>query len=331
MIMKLIFNSIFKQEFQDFIKLKQSLVLKYETDSRILARFDKFLYEHNLQGKFINKSIIEEWCVKRSYESIANRNARVSTARVFTNYLLNLGYEVYVPPLRIYNKGPKYEAHIYTDDELSRFFKVVDQSKDCPYSAPYRSKLMPLFFRVLYTSGLRVSELRLLKLKNCHFENDYITVIDGKNHKDRNVPINHELSIKCRKLLKTIHKDSTEEEYFFMIVHGRCMTVQNVYKNFRKYLERADIPHTGKGPRIHDFRHTYCVNLLRNWVDQDKNLLNYLPYMKTMLGHETFHETAYYLKLTQQVYPQIIIKLESSIGTLIDNNQLGEIDDEKYY
>ena len=44
--------------------------------------------------------------------------------------------------------------------------------------------------------------------------------------------------------------------------------------NFLKisYLEQADISHTGKGPRVHDFRHAYCVNLLRKWVDEGKIL-----------------------------------------------------------
>ena len=101
------------------------------------------------------------------------------------------------------------------------------------------------------------------------------------------------------------------------------MTLRNVYKNFRRYLEQAGIPHTGKGSRIHDFRHTYCVNFLHKWADEGKDLIAYLPYMQTMLSHKSFDETAYYLKLTAERFPYIkermkeffpdLIKVESNV------------------
>ena len=102
-----------------------------------------------------------------------------------------------------------------------------------------------------------------------------------------------------------------------MIRPGQPMPLGNIYRNFRRYLEKAGIPHTGRGPRVHDFRHTYCVNLLRKWTDEGKDLMAYLPYMKTMLGHEGFEETAYYLKLTTERFPYIKECLKSSFPDLI--------------
>ena len=57
------------------------------------------------------------------------------------------------------------------------------------------------------------------------------------------------------------------------------------------------------GIRIHDFRHTYCVNLLLKWSEEGKDLLAYLPYMHTMLGHESFEETAYCRQRTSAASP----------------------------
>ena len=103
-----------------------------------------------------------------------------------------------------------------------------------------------------------------------------------------------------------------------MKLPGKPLTLQCVYNNFRRYLDKAGISHSGRGPRVHDFRHTYCVNLLKKWVHEEKNLLVYLPYMKTMLGHESFDETAYYLKLTATLFPMIQLKLESSYPNIIE-------------
>lgn len=322
------FKSVFSKEFKDLIDLKRTKGYKYESEERSFKRIDEFFQKENLNEKIIPKSLVEKWNAKRDWENENNRNSRVSTLRIFCQYLKDLGYEAYVTPKDTFRKGPKYNAHIYSDDELQRFFKAVDESQSVESECPYRSIVMPVFFRILYTSGLRVSELRLLKLKEMHEEECYITIVDGKNHKDRNVPIHPELAKKCKEIREMIHKFSSEDEYFFKIKDGRCMTLQNVYRNFRRYLDKANISHTGKGPRVHDFRHTYCVNLLRKWFVENKNLLNYLPYMKTMLGHETFDETAYYLKLTQELFPEITLKLETAYSSFIEHV---EVKDEEYY
>ena len=109
-----------------------------------------------------------------------------------------------------------------------------------------------------------------------------------------------------------------------MMYPGKAMSLGNIYKNFRRYLERAGISHTGRGPRVHDFRHTYCVNLLRKWTDEGKDLMAYLPYMRTMLGHEGFEETAYYLKLTAERFPYIKEQLKTSFPDLIKEAVINE-------
>jgi integrase/recombinase XerD len=76
------------------------------------------------------------------------------------------------------------------------------------------------------------------------------------------------------------------------------------------------------------FRHTYCVNLLRKWVEEGKDLMAYLPYMRTMLGHEGFEETAYYLKLTSEMYSSIRNSLKSSFPVLIEEVAF---DDHEFY
>lgn len=321
---EIVYSSIFAKEFQDLVDLKHSLGFKYETEAGAFKRIDTFLVNNGLSTKTISKDICSLWCMKRSYESPANQASRISTMRVFCQYLNDIGITAYIPPKGITKHPPKYEAHIYTDDELKRFFSEVDKSQSVPSECPYRGDVMPVFFRILYTSGLRVSELRLLKVGDFDLEKGYIHIRDAKNHKERLVPVHMSLVEKSRELKKKIHASSADDEYFFMITPGRPMPLVNVYRNFRRYLEKAGISHTGHGPRVHDFRHTYCVNLLRKWSDEGKDLMVYLPYMKTMLGHESFEETAYYLKLTSERFPYIKEKLKGAFPDLISEVRVDE-------
>lgn len=324
MMNEIVYKSIFKEEIQNLIDLKKGLGFDYGAQSLALKRLDHFICQNNVVEKVITKSLCDLWCKKRSYETQANQSNRISTLRVFCKYLTDIGLEAYIPPKSIVGKHVRYNAHIYSDDEIRRFFKAVDESESVKKLCPYRSEVMPIFFRILYTSGMRVSELRLAKLKDINLEDGYITVRKAKNHKERIVPIHPTLVHKCRELKKLIHEESSEDEYFFMIRRGTPMTLQNLYKNFRKYLEKANISHTGNGPRIHDFRHTYCVNLLRKWVEEGKDLSAYMPYMRTMLGHETFEETAYYLKLTAERYPYIKDRMAECFPNLIKEAIINE-------
>ncbi len=80
--------------------------------------------------------------------------------------------------------------HIFTtDEELQSFFDAVDKSQSVPDSCPYRADVMPVFFRILYTSGMRVSELRLARIRDINLGEGYITIHEAKNHKERYVPI----------------------------------------------------------------------------------------------------------------------------------------------
>ena len=312
------FRSIFKNDILSFISLKQALGFKYESGIGLLRRIDTYFVDSHLTVREISKELCEGWCRKRSYESPANHSSRISAMRVFCQYLNDIGVPAYIPSSNLLTKLKKYDAHIYTTEELKRFFSVVDTSQSVPSECPYRSQVMPLFFRILYTSGMRVSELRLARIRDMNLEEGYIYVNGGKNQKDRIVPIHPILTEKCRILKESIHQNSSEDEYFFMQYPGRAMTLGCVYKNFRRYLEKAGIPHTGHGPRVHDFRHTYCVNLLLKWCKEGKDLMAYLPYMRTMLGHEGFEETAYYLKLTVDAFPIIRKSLETSFPSVIE-------------
>lgn len=319
-----VYNSVFQKEICDFIELKRALGFSYESEAGSLRRIDAFLCENNFSEKYITKELCELWCRKRTYETVTNQASRISIMRVFCRYLNDIGIPAYVPPKGITHKRIRYDAHIYTDDELQRFFDAVDKSQSVPDSCPYRGDVMPVFFRILYTSGMRVSELRLARISDVNLEDGYILVHEAKNHKERLIPIHPILLKQCKELKTKIHTGSSDNEYFFMILPGKPMTLGNVYKNFRRYLEQAGISHTGTGPRIHDFRHTYCVNLLRKWTDEGKDLIAYLPYMRTMLGHESFEETAYYLKLTAERFPYIKERMKESFPDLIKEAEINE-------
>jgi integrase len=172
---------------------------------------------------------------------------------------------------------------------------------------------------MIYSCGLRVSEARLLKVQDVDLNNGILIINQSKKDNSRLVPMTDELTKKCQIYSKQVHRSSNPEGYFFPMIDDKPLTHGNIYKNFRRFLWKAGISHGGRGsgPRIHDFRHSFAVHCLKKWSLEEKDLITYLPILRTYLGHESFDETAYYLKLTADVFPEITLKLEQAYSDLI--------------
>lgn len=308
----------FKTYIQDFIELKQAVGYKYSTEAGHLKRFDTFTLEKYSSAKLLTKEIVMEWCTKKPYEKQENLCIRASIIRQFAIYIENFGVRAYVIPKNHFKFGERYVPYIYTDDELKRFFQETDKCHYC-CECPYRHLTMPILFRMLYSCGLRVSEVRLLKVKDVDLNSGILTINHSKKDNSRLVPVTGELTKKCGLYSKQVHPYSDVERYYFPLIENKPMSIGNIYKNFRKFLWRAGISHGGRGfgPRVHDFRHSFCCHRLKKWSVEGKDLMTYLPILRTYLGHDSFKETAYYLRLTADVFPEITLKLEKLYTDLI--------------
>lgn len=314
----IIFEGPFGRHLHEFVQLKKAVGYKYDSEAGHLKRFDQFTLKKYPSADSLTKEIVLDWGRKQSYESQANQCSRASILRQFGKYMDSLGLDAYIIPKGYYPTEEQYVPHIYTQDELERFFAETDK---CHYysECPDRHLIMPVFFQMIYTCGLRVSEARFLKVGDVDLDNGILTINHSKKDNSRLAPMSGSLMKRCRDYARKVHPFLDGKAYFFPTVDGNPMTITNVYHNFRRFLWHAGISHggRGKGPRIHDFRHTYACHCLKRWVEQGKDLSAYLPILKTYMGHDSFEETAYYLRMTADVFPDIIIRLEGKYPDLI--------------
>ena len=318
----IIYEGPFKEHIQNYIELKQAVGYKYQTEAEHLRRFDKFTLAKYPNTTFLTKDTVLDWCSKKSYEAQANQCSRASIIRQFGQYLDSIGVKAYIIPKGYYPSEEKYMPYIYTLDELSKFFAETDK---CQYSSecPYRHLIMPVIFRMIYMCGLRASEARLLKVGDVDLENGILSIHHAKKDNSRLVPMSDCLTERCRIFSAKVHLRPIEENYYFPALNDKPMTIGNLYKNFRRFLWCARISHggMGKGPRVYDFRHTYAVHCLKKWSEQNKDLTVYLPVLRTYMGHDSFEETAYYLHLTADVFPEITLKMETKYPGIIPESE----------
>ena len=163
--------------------------------------------------------------------------------------------------------------------------------------------------------GLRISETLNLKINDFDKESKLLIIKHAKKDKDRIVPINNELNNLIMNYISKFHIFAENDTYIFESKNNKPYTRFTIYERLRVILEQCGIAHNKQC--LHSFRHTFSVHCLKKWVLEGKNLMVYLPILKTFLGHDSLRETAYYLKLTSDVYPNITKMVEKQYNSVI--------------
>lgn len=312
------YTSAFAPHINGLIEQKRALGYKYNNEAALLRRFDAFCRERHPYETVLSQEIMMDWAAKRGDDKPATLQSRFTPVRELSKYIIRQGIESYIMPKGLMPRVPRYIPHIYTNEELFRIFEQTDKCHPCN-EVPFRHHVMPVFFRLLYCTGMRLSEARLLKVGDINLDVGVITITNAKLDKHRQLPVSPEMLVRLRSFHRNVHTFSKADDWFFPGFNGKPMTIGNVDKNFRKFLWDARISHggRGKGPRVHDFRHTQAVHCLRRWVLDGKDLRAYLPILQAFLGHVSFADTAYYLHLTADLFPDITDKVETLFGFVV--------------
>jgi len=317
------YTSLFSEQIIGLIEQKRSMGYVYLTEAGILKRFDEFCRKNYPEMKELNREIVFHWSKQCPGEHPATLQGRVSPVRELAGYMINNGHQAFILPKGMLPKCPRYQPYIYSDDELRRLFARID---GCHYCAevPYRHEVMPVFFRLLYCCGLRLTEARMLKVKEVDMENGVILLTHTKLDRQRQIPLSEGLHKHFKLYYRNVHPYSKPDDWFFPGYKGKPMTLSNVYHNHRRFLWQAGISHSGRAkagqrgaPTIHSLRHSFAVHCLRRWVREGKNLQAWLPVLQSYLGHVSYSDTAYYLHLTVDLFPDITAQLEHELGDII--------------
>lgn len=191
-------------------------------------------------------------------------------------------------------ESPKISRHIPTVlsvEEIDRIISSVDLSS--PEGHRNRAIL-----EVLYSCGLRVSELVSLRISDLFFDESFIRVI-GKGNKQRLVPIG-EPAIRAVKLYlsqtRRAFVSGKNEDILFLNRRGEKMSRQMVFLIIKRQCNTAGIT---KEISPHTFRHSFATHLVENGAD--------LRAVQQMLGHESILTTEIYTHMDSRKWQEAIL------------------------
>jgi integrase/recombinase XerD len=178
--------------------------------------------------------------------------------------------------------------------EIETLLNAIDLSR--PEGARNRAML-----EMLYSSGLRVSELVNLKINNLHFDIGFLRVV-GKGNKERLVPIGKDAmkytkiyldDVRGKPPLKFPQKGF--EAFLFLNRNGKKLTRVMVFTIIKNLALEIGL---GKTISPHTFRHSFATHLIEGGAD--------LRAVQEMLGHESITTTEIYTHLDREYLQQVI-------------------------
>ena len=304
------YESAFAAHMAAFIHYKRAQGLKYTAVPLSLRSFSRFLAAKKADGTSIGKELVEEWCSFRPNENRLTQARRIIETMQFLNYLSENGVSVYLPRnMRKRQTKISFVPYIFSQEELYQFFHACDRvSARKPSVMP---AMLPVLFRLLLGCGLRISEALGLTRGDVDLENGLLAVRMSKYNKDRVVPLSDSMLVVLSGYNCKYHRlPKSDNTPFFSHRDDRAVKADNIYAWYRKILWSAGISHGGRGcgPRIHDFRHTFSVCSLKSMTDKGMDIYCALPVLSAYLGHASISATSKYVRLTQDMFPEIVAK-----------------------
>lgn len=306
------FNSIFAPYIRSYIKEKELQGLKTERYISYLLEFDRFLKQTEKNNLLINSEDIKTWADSRINDKKTTLYARFCVIINFCRYMGSLGHECYVPvhPKRTFESMV---ATVFTHGQIQDIFDACDNivmKTHCPKSMVF---VIPALIRILYSTGIRIGEALAIKNKDIDFKRNVIVINDTKNNRHRIAPINESLEkvlkqhINYRDRLPICdigHPDS----HLFVSTLGKPCSYISVYKYFVRILEKCEIYGNfgTNSPSLHSIRHTAAIHSLVKLTRSGKDLYCSLPLLSVFLGHKSVLGTESYVRLTQEMYPEIL-------------------------
>ena len=268
--------------------LSKNTISAYEND---LISFCEFIQENSNELSNIKRKDFSAYTKHLAKKEITPTTItrKIASIKGFFKYLCHKRIIKNNPAISINSpKLPKKLPKVLTINEIEKILKNNLTTKE------------KAIIELLYSAGIRVSELCELELKNVDLAQRFIKVF-GKGSKERLVPINKNCVEIIKKYLKQrelIALKYNSKPYLFLSDKGKRISRQSIYKIIKKQgenIEKSISPHT--------IRHSFATHLLENGAD--------LRVVQELLGHSSIVTTQLYTHISKKTLKEVYFKINN--------------------
>lgn len=307
------YHSRFSDLFKCFVTYREASGKWNKGYDSYLASFDRFCMSNDSERTL--QEHMDIWCQRRDTESARTHGHRIMPINGLIRYLNDRKLaeltEIELPK----NIPVSYIPHAFSQQELRDFFAECDALSQNAVSCQERieSLVIPTLFRLLYSSGLRTCEARMLKTADADLGSGVINIRSSKGPDQHYVVLHDSMLDVMRRYDASIKKYCAEREYFFPNGKGSFCTAPWLSVKFRRLWGRV----SGSYARAYDLRHHYATTNINGWIGMGYDFFDRLTYLSKSMGHKSLESTAYYYSLVPSLAVTLSEKSKSCFNDII--------------
>ena len=292
------------RELDRYLTIRRSLGYDLSTAARVLRRFVTFA--HGRKARHITTDLFLAWQAELGEANQQTWSARLGMVRQFALWLSGINPRNEVPPKALIpGRYRRTRPYIYSEQEIVR---IVKEAARLPSPNGIRALTFATLFGLIAVTGLRVGEAIALDNSDVDLENGVLTVRCGKSGKARIVPISETTAE--RLIAYAAERDrllGRTPKPFFVSDTGNRPDDCSARYNFATVCQRIGLraPQKfnkhGRGPRIHDLRHTFAARTMVNWYRSGKDPEREMIKLSTYLGHTEPAHTYWYIEAVPEL------------------------------
>jgi len=306
------------QQIENYIFYKRNLGYKIAVEAQELRRFANYTRDIGYEGS-LTADIAIQWASLDPNYSRWYMARRLETVHTFALYAASFDSNAQIPQTGYFGKcHGRVTPYIYSEKEILLLMK---QAENLYSSDVIRRMTVTTALGLLWATGLRVSELTCLTVKDVHYDEGYIFINNTKFKKDRLIflhpSVSEKLSLYSQLLEKKLLKRSPED-FFFVTTSGRRFNTpafEYAFRHIRNCLLASNQSGwTGRRPRLYDIRHSFACRTIQRWLESGEDANQKIYLLSVYMGHVKPEDTYWYLTATPELLGIACNKFELHCG-----------------
>lgn len=298
-----LFRSPLAFRLQSFLDVRRAAGRKDVGTARILRNLDGFLCGDLKSGDTITRDVADRWIRSMAHLCVNTRINQISVLRQFCAYLRHFDPRTCIVHRSFLPHRCRPAPYIYSFKEVRR---ILAAARRIGPPGSLRPAVLYTLIGLLYTTGIRIGEALRLTLADIDPRRRLLLVRETKFRKTRLVPLSESATRSLCAFLRRRRLagfPTAPSAAVFVNPQGRAYGAPRICAVLLEILRCLGIraPSPQRGPRIHDFRHTFAVHRLMAWYREGANVPAKLPLLSTYLGHSTLIGTEAYLHATAEL------------------------------
>jgi integrase/recombinase XerD len=304
---------------ESYLEIRRSLGSELSSFERVMCRFTAFADSEH--ADHITTKLFLKWRASHGSTNQYTWSRWLGMVRCFATWLQNIDPCTEVPPAGLIpGKFRRARPYIFSEEQIAQ---IIQAAANLPSAFGLRGLTCSTVLSLIAVTGLRINEALNLNEEDVDLEEGVLTIKRGKNGKARLVPISV-----CTG--KALHAYQNERDRllivrripspFFLIETGDRLTDGCLRYNFARVSQHLGLREVqrhynfGRGPRIHDLRHTFSVRTLLKCYRTNQNPEQEMHKLSIYLGHRDPENTYWYIEAVPELLQLASRRAEQALG-----------------